>query len=71
MSGGPVITSDGSVVGINIGFHSTTLNDVSKHVGINKAERISIFIPYSIIQREWGMLQAKLGDSRETTYVAK
>ncbi|MNU33807.1 hypothetical protein D3C71_223730 [compost metagenome] len=71
MSGGPVITSDGSVVGINIGFHSTTLNDVSNHSGISKAERISIFIPYSIIQREWGMLQAKLGDSRGTKYVAK
>lgn len=71
MSGGPVITSDGSVVGINIGFYSTTLNDVSTNAGIKEAERISIFIPYSIIQREWGMLQAKLGDSRGTTYVAK
>ncbi|MGY2338023.1 trypsin-like peptidase domain-containing protein [Pseudomonas sp. SDO5532_S415] len=71
MSGGPVIANDGSVVGINIGFHSTTLNDVSNNAGVKDAERISIFIPYSIIQREWGMLQAKLNDQRGTQYVAK
>lgn len=71
MSGGPVIANDGSVVGINIGFHSTTLNDVSNNAGVKDAERISIFIPYSIIQREWGMLQAKLNDSHRNNYVAK
>ncbi|MDZ5436517.1 serine protease [Pseudomonas fluorescens] len=71
MSGGPVIANDGSVVGINVGFHSTTLNDVSNNAGVKDAERISVFIPYSIIQREWGMLQAKLNDPRGTQYVAK
>lgn len=71
MSGGPVIASDGSIVGINIGFYSTTLNDVSFHSGVKEAERISIFIPYSIIQREWGMLQAKLNDPHDTKYAAK
>ena len=71
MSGGPVIASDGSVVGINIGFYSTTLNDVSAHPGVNTAERMSIFVPYSIILREWGMLQAKLDDPHGTKYVSK
>ncbi|MNK66866.1 hypothetical protein PS726_00454 [Pseudomonas fluorescens] len=71
MSGGPVLTSDGCVVGINIGFYSTTLNDVSNNSGVKGAERISIFIPYSIIQREWGILQAKLNDPQGARYVVK
>ncbi|BCX67276.1 S1 family peptidase [Pseudomonas izuensis] len=71
MSGGPVIANDGSVVGINIGFYSTTLNDVSSNSGVKGAERISIFIPYSIIQREWGMLQAKLTNPHGPKYAAK
>jgi hypothetical protein len=71
MSGGPVIASDGSVVGINMGFYSTTLHDVSFHPGLKGAERVSIFIPYSIIQREWELLQAKLNDPHGTKYAAK
>ncbi|WP_085716644.1 trypsin-like peptidase domain-containing protein [Pseudomonas sp. B28(2017)] len=71
MSGGPVLASDGCIVGINVGFYSTTLNDVSDHPGVKGAERISIFIPYSIIQREWGMLQAKLNDPHGAKYVVK
>ena len=71
MSGGPVLASDGHIVGINIGFYSTTLNDVSNHSGVKGAERLSIFIPYSIIQREWGILQAKLDDPHGAKYVAK
>lgn len=71
MSGGPVLASDGCIVGINIGFYSTTLNDVSDHPGVKGAERLSIFIPYSIIQREWGMLQAKLNDPHGAKYVVK
>ncbi|MFW0756244.1 trypsin-like peptidase domain-containing protein [Pseudomonas sp. H11T01] len=71
MSGGPVIASDGSIVGINMGFYSTTLHDMSFHPGVKGAERISIFIPYSIIRREWGLLQAKLKDPHSTKYAAK
>ncbi|MCY1405677.1 hypothetical protein D9M71_209220 [compost metagenome] len=71
MSGGPVIASDGSIVGINIGFYSTTLNDVSFHPGVKGAERISIFIPYEIIRREWGLLQAKLDDPHGSKYAVK
>jgi hypothetical protein len=71
MSGGPVIANDGSIVGINIGFYSTTLNDVSFHPGIKMAERVSLFVPYSIIQREWGLLQAKLNDPHGAKYAAE
>src|SRR5438128_4310132 len=38
MSGGPVIASDGSVVGINVGFYSTTLNNVSLQLDVKSAE---------------------------------
>ncbi|MND95059.1 hypothetical protein D3C80_873010 [compost metagenome] len=72
MSGGPVIASDGSIVGINIGFYSTTLGDDVSHVpGVRGAQRISVFIPYSIIQREWRLLQAKLEDPRGNKYAVK
>jgi hypothetical protein len=71
MSGGPVIGNDGSIVGINVGFFSTTLNDVSFHPGLKGAERISIFIPYSIIQREWELMQVKLNDPHGAKYAKK
>ncbi|UVJ46514.1 serine protease [Pseudomonas sp. LS1212] len=71
MSGGPVIASDGSIVGINMGFLSTTLNDVSFYPGVKGAERITVFIPYSIIEREWGLLQARLNDPHGTKHAAK
>jgi hypothetical protein len=71
MSGGPVIASDGSIVGINAGFYSTTLNSVITQPGLKDAERVSIFIPYSIIQREWGMLQAQLNGPHGSKYAAK
>ena len=70
-SGGPVIGNDGNIVGINMGFYSTTLHDVSAHPGVKGAERISVFIPYSIIQREWLLLQAKLETPRGTRLAAK
>ena len=60
MSGGPVIAADGSVVGINIGYHSITPEEQAKHPGIKDAQRISVFLPYAVIQREWVILQAKL-----------
>lgn len=71
MSGGPVIASDGSIVGINMGFLSTTLNDVSFYPGVKGAERITVFIPYSIIEREWGLLQAKLNAPHGTKHAEK
>jgi hypothetical protein len=71
MSGGPVIANDGSIVGINVGFFSTSFNDVSFHPGLKGAERISVFIPYSIIQREWELMQVKLNDPHGAKYAKK
>ncbi|MCY1285693.1 hypothetical protein D3C76_808490 [compost metagenome] len=59
MSGGPVIAGDGSVVGINIGIYSMTLNEID-NPGVKSAKRISIFIPYAVIQREWDILYSRL-----------
>jgi hypothetical protein len=47
------------------------LNDVSAHPGVNTAERMSIFVPYSIVLREWGLLQAKLDNPNGSQYVTK
>ncbi|MNP53661.1 hypothetical protein D3C76_1481520 [compost metagenome] len=53
MSGGPVIAdSDGSVLGINVGFTSHPLQPES-------LKRLSIFVPYSIIEREWRLFQSR------------
>ncbi|MBM1202862.1 hypothetical protein [Pseudomonas fragi] len=60
MSGGPVIGNDGSVVGINAGYYSVTPHDIAAQSGLRGAKRVSIFVPYSIIMREWRMFQAQL-----------
>ena len=67
MSGGPVIGSDGSVVGINAGYYSVTPHDVATQAGLRGAERVSIFVPYSIIAREWRMFQAQLNNQNSPT----
>lgn len=46
-SGGPVIGSDGKVVGMIIG--ETTVTDIKT----NKKFSVSLYIPYQIIQKEW------------------
>lgn len=65
MSGGPVVAADGRVVGINMGIYSVSMNDVSDHPGVAGASRISVFIPYSVILREWTLLHAKLQSASE------
>ena len=62
MSGGPVIGSDGSVVGINAGYYSVTPHDIAAQSGLRGAKRVSIFVPFSIIAREWRMFQAQLNN---------
>lgn len=57
MSGGPVIGNDGKVVGINTGFYSVTLHDTVIHSYMRGIKRVSVFIPYSIISREWILYQ--------------
>ncbi|AOE83359.1 serine protease [Pseudomonas sp. TCU-HL1] len=70
MSGGPVIAEDGSVVGINMGIYSVTLNDLSYHPGVRGAQRISVFIPYSVILREWTLLHARLKTTDKRSFAA-
>lgn len=62
MSGGPVIGSDNRVLGINTGFYSLTPDDTVIHASLRGAERVSIFIPYSIIEREWEIFQNNLNN---------
>ncbi|MNO06088.1 hypothetical protein D3C81_2277110 [compost metagenome] len=57
MSGGPVRAADGSIIGINVGFYSTTFNDVSWSTA-RDAQRMTIFVPYSVIEREWSKFVA-------------
>ena len=61
MSGGPVVAADGKVVGINMGIYSTNLSgEWKKHPGLAGAKRISVFVPYAVIEKEWKILQEKL-----------
>jgi len=61
MSGGSVVAnSDGKVVGINVGIYSTTLHSLSGHAEMKDAKRVSIFVPYSTIQREWDKFKGEM-----------
>ncbi|MCY1305633.1 hypothetical protein D9M70_554520 [compost metagenome] len=70
MSGGPVIGSDGQIVGINIGIYSTLFNNIDSP-GAKGAKRISVFVPFAIIQREWNLLDARLSPSERQRIAAK
>ena len=67
MSGGPVIGSDGSIVGINEGYYAVTPHDVPIQSDLRGAERVSIFVPYSLIAREWRKFQAQLNHQNAPT----
>ncbi|WP_152227781.1 serine protease [Pseudomonas sp. SCB32] len=58
MSGGPLIASDGSVLGINIGYSKgwSAQPDRPEKAGM---ARLSVFVPYSVILREWRLFQAQ------------
>ena len=58
MSGGPLLGSDGKVLGINIGFRMgwTPPADRPELAGMS---RLSVFVPYSVILREWRLFQAR------------
>lgn len=60
MSGGPVFSADGKVVGINVAF--LTRDDVSrlKRKDLLDQPRVSIFLPYAEINREWSRYQASI-----------
>ncbi|MFR0688930.1 trypsin-like peptidase domain-containing protein [Enterobacterales bacterium AE_CKDN230030158-1A_HGKHYDSX7] len=59
MSGGPLLASDGAVLGINIGYLSGWTPPASRP-DLAGMSRLSVFVPYRVIQREWLLFQAQL-----------
>lgn len=56
MSGGPVYGKDGAVVGMTIGM----LTDGLPRSGeLSTSKRLSIYLPYDIIRKEWGLYSAR------------
>ena len=66
MSGGPLLAGDGSVLGINIGFHAGWTPPANRPE-LAGMERLSVFVPYQVIQREWLLFQeqTKRGAARQ------
>jgi hypothetical protein len=57
MSGGPVFTQDGYVVGITVAFAD---QDELRTLGMNNLadqKRVSLFLPYAEIRKEWARYQ--------------
>lgn len=71
MSGGPVFAADGQVVGINVAF--LTQSDVSalKRADLAGQPRVSIFLPYAEISREWSRYLASVPASSATKVASR
>lgn len=61
MSGGPVFADDGKVIGITVAFLTRSDLDAIKRPDLASQPRVSIFLPYAEINREWNryLAQAK------------
>ena len=57
MSGGPVFADDGQVVGINIAFIPKNEIDARTRPDLADKERVSVFMSYSEIDKEWRRYQ--------------
>ncbi|MBK4999538.1 trypsin-like peptidase domain-containing protein [Pseudomonas sp. S31] len=57
MSGGPVFADDGKVVGINVAFIPTRGIDAQKRPDLAGRERVSVFMSYAEIDKEWRRYQ--------------
>lgn len=57
MSGGPVFADDGQVVGINVAFIPKNEIDVRARPDLADKERVSVFMSYSEIDKEWRRFQ--------------
>lgn len=66
MSGGPLLAGDGSVLGINIGYRAGWTPPANRPE-LAGMERLSVFVPYQVIQREWLLFQeqTKRGVARQ------
>lgn len=68
MSGGPLLASDGAVLGINIGYQAGFTPPTGRPELAGMA-RLSVFVPYRVIQREWLLFQAQ-GQRKEVQVIA-
>ena len=59
MSGGPVFADDGSVVGITVAFVPTRYTQSVKS-DLSSAERVSVFMSYNEIEKEWHRFQGDI-----------
>ena len=57
MSGGPVFADDGKVVGINVAIIPTSEIDAGKRPDLAGKDRISVFMSFSEIDKEWRRYQ--------------
>ncbi|MDP9556547.1 UNVERIFIED_ORG: hypothetical protein J2W65_002183 [Pseudomonas parafulva] len=60
MSGGPVFADDGSVVGINIAIIPTSGIDAIRRPDLVGKDRVSVFMSFSEIDKEWRRYQYML-----------
>lgn len=60
MSGGPVFADDGNVVGINIAIIPTSGIDAVKRPDLVGKDRVSVFLSFSEIDKEWRRYQYML-----------
>lgn len=70
MSGGPLIAGDGSVLGINIGYSKDWSAPANRPEQAGMV-RLSVFVPYSVILREWRLFEARAAKNAALSLQAK
>lgn len=70
MSGGPLIARDGCVLGINIGYSKDWAAPANRPEQAGMT-RLSVFVPYSVILREWQLFEARTAKNAAHSLQAK